>query len=260
MADRKLSNPLALAVLAQLKERPMHPYEIAFQMRTRGLEQTIKLNYGSLYSVIEALQRDGYIVVRETQRDGRRPERTVYAITDKGTAVFLDWLRTILATPVNDFPQLGAGLSFAAHLSPDDMASLCRERIHALTDTTGELHYVLEAMEDRGLNRLFSIEVEYHLSQRQSELRWMNDLLKDITEGELTTMRDGVRVWTALLDATSPSSGVTESPTQDGREKAKEDERQGQARRKRIQVEHVSLQDEHVVLARQGAENDEHDD
>ena len=33
---RRRANPLALAVLACLSERPMHPYEMAATMRTRG--------------------------------------------------------------------------------------------------------------------------------------------------------------------------------------------------------------------------------
>ena len=43
MADRRrsTSNPLALAVLASLHERPMHPYEMASTMRERGKEQSI---------------------------------------------------------------------------------------------------------------------------------------------------------------------------------------------------------------------------
>ena len=51
------SNPLALAVLACLIERPMHPYEMASTMRERHKDESIKLNYGSLYTVTEALQR-----------------------------------------------------------------------------------------------------------------------------------------------------------------------------------------------------------
>ena len=54
---RKVSNPLALAVLACLFERPMHPYEMASTMRERHKDESIKLNYGSLYTVTESLQR-----------------------------------------------------------------------------------------------------------------------------------------------------------------------------------------------------------
>jgi DNA-binding PadR family transcriptional regulator len=45
---RRRGNPLALAVLACLTERPMHPYEMAATMRTRGQDASIRLNYGSL--------------------------------------------------------------------------------------------------------------------------------------------------------------------------------------------------------------------
>ena len=35
----------------------MHPYEMATTMRTRGEDESIKLNYGSLYTVVESLAR-----------------------------------------------------------------------------------------------------------------------------------------------------------------------------------------------------------
>ena len=84
MTRRRVANPLALAVLCCLTERPMHPYEISTALRSRGKELSIKLNYGSLYSVVESLQKHGLIRSVEKTREGRRPERTVYEITDAG--------------------------------------------------------------------------------------------------------------------------------------------------------------------------------
>src|SRR3954464_173376 len=100
MTRRRVSNPLALAVLGCLSERPMHPYEISTTLRTRGQEQSIKLNYGSLYAVVESLQKHGLIAARETTREGRRPERTVYEITDAGLEEFEDWLGGAALPPV----------------------------------------------------------------------------------------------------------------------------------------------------------------
>jgi DNA-binding PadR family transcriptional regulator len=51
VSRRRVANPLAFAVLGSLGERPMHPYEISTMLRTRGKDLSIKLNYGSLYSV-----------------------------------------------------------------------------------------------------------------------------------------------------------------------------------------------------------------
>src|SRR5204862_343892 len=80
---------------------------------------SIKLNYGSLYSVVESLQKHGLIAARETSREGRRPERTVYEITPAGRVEFEDWLAELLSTPARDFTSLAAGLSLMAGLPPD---------------------------------------------------------------------------------------------------------------------------------------------
>jgi DNA-binding PadR family transcriptional regulator len=84
---RRVSNLLALAVLACVAERPMHPYEISTTLRTRGKEQSIKLNFGSLYSVVDSLLRHGLVQAQGTASEGRRPERTVYAITAAGPSL-----------------------------------------------------------------------------------------------------------------------------------------------------------------------------
>src|SRR5687768_8827705 len=107
----KRTNPLALAVLALLSERPMHPYEMAQTMRERHQEEVIKLNYGSLYTVVESLQRHELIAASATQRAGNRPERTVYSVTDAGTAELHDWLRELIAVPAQEYRRFEAGIS-----------------------------------------------------------------------------------------------------------------------------------------------------
>src|SRR5665213_2376602 len=125
MARRQRSNPLALAVLACLVERPMHPYEISTTLRSRGKELSIKLNYGSLYSVVESLEKHGLIRARETTREGRRPERTVYEITDAGAIECEDWLAELISVPVREFTSLEAGLS-RGFAGPDQAVLLQR--------------------------------------------------------------------------------------------------------------------------------------
>ncbi|GDY81895.1 hypothetical protein SAVCW2_10940 [Streptomyces avermitilis] len=70
---RKLGNPLALAVMVLLMEKPMHPYEIAQTLRRRGKDTTTKINYGSLYTVVQNLEKHGFVEVAEVQRQGNRP-------------------------------------------------------------------------------------------------------------------------------------------------------------------------------------------
>ena len=60
---RKLSNPLALAVLVTLWQKPMHPYEIAQKLRRQGKDTSTKINYGSLYTVVQSLEKHGFVEV-----------------------------------------------------------------------------------------------------------------------------------------------------------------------------------------------------
>lgn len=201
---RKVSNILALAVMAQLLERPMHPYEIATQMKERRLHEVIKLNYGSLYSVVEALQREDLISPRETVREGRRPERTVYEITEAGHAAFLDWLRDLLSTPVKEYPQLAAGLAFIAGFPLEEAIRLLRERVHHLEEEVNRMRSETNLTRERGVPRLFLLESEYVLALREAELGWIRELVGELQGGTM----EGIREWKAFhsdLEATDPS-------------------------------------------------------
>src|SRR3712207_1591706 len=159
-SKRKVANPLALAVMALLYERPMHPYEMVTTMRERDKHEAIKLRYGSLYSVVGALEREGLVVGLETRREGRRPERTVYGITDAGRKEFLDWLRELLREPTKEYTQFAAGLSFVAALPPPEALALLAQRVRLLEEEVeGKRGRMDEAM-GRGLARLFLVEEE----------------------------------------------------------------------------------------------------
>ena len=172
-SDRKLSNPLALAVLALLHERPMHPYEMAFLMRARGKHHSIKLNYGSLYTVVDALQRGGLIVAQETLRDSRRPERTVYALTEMGRIKLFGWLRELLRRPAKEYTQFAAGLNFLPVLPAAEVSALLEERIGHLADEVWQMRSMIDALVKQGLPRLFLIENEHELVLHEAELAWV---------------------------------------------------------------------------------------
>ena len=87
---RKVGNLLALAVLAALVQRPMHPYEIATALRGWGKERDMDLKWGSFYTVIRNMAKHGLIVAVESTREGRRPERTVCRVTDAGREELVD--------------------------------------------------------------------------------------------------------------------------------------------------------------------------
>jgi len=188
---RRRSNPLALAVLECLSEKPMHPYEISATLRTRGKEQSIKLNYGSLYSVVESLARHGLISAQQTTREGRRPERTVYAITEAGQAELEDWLAELLATPAREYTSLEAGLSLAGALPPDDVARLLDKRCFALEMELSGLQKAGELSDELGLPEIFAVESHYRHALLSAELAFVRRLVGRIRDGSL----GGAKLW-----------------------------------------------------------------
>jgi DNA-binding PadR family transcriptional regulator len=176
---RKVRNLLGLAVLATLTERPMHPYEMATVMRERGKERDMALKWGSLYTVVGSLHRHGFVEVVENARQGARPERTVYRITDEGRRELRDWVRELIAVPEREPPRFEAGLSVCAVLPPDEVAERRLARLDA--ENAAQRRALDEHRPD--VPRIFLVEVEYDLALREADAAFTRSLLDDLDRG-----------------------------------------------------------------------------
>jgi DNA-binding PadR family transcriptional regulator len=180
-----------LAVLCCLQEGPMHPYQVAQTLRTRAKHESIRLNYGSLYSVVEGLERRGLIRAREAVREGRRPERTTYEITDSGSREMVDWLSELLAVPQKEYLQFEAALSLLGNLPPQDALELLHDRLGALEQQLTVSVALRAAVQSPQIPRLFLIEQEYSEALLKAEIAFVKTLIADIESGSL----DGLEFW-----------------------------------------------------------------
>ena len=185
MPVKNRANPLALAVLVCLAERPRHPYEVATTLRQRQKHESVRLNYGSLYGVVESLERRGLIEAQETRRSGRLPERTVYRLTGAGRIEVHDWLTELMSTPVKEYPAFQAALSFLPALPPEDVATLLAERAQYLEAGLAQAAATRELVQKAGVPRLFWVEHEYEVLLREAELGYVRQLIADIESGAL---------------------------------------------------------------------------
>jgi DNA-binding PadR family transcriptional regulator len=179
---RKVGNLLALPLLTLLTERPMYPYEMASKLRERGKDNSIKINWGSFYTVVQNLEKYGFIEAVEVAREGRQPERTTYRITDEGRRELSDWMRELLSVPEREYTSFEAALGDCAILPPDELIDLLRQRLAALEKANGRFQAELETLRGQ-IPRLFLIESEYYLTLRQAEEEWVRGLLKEFSDG-----------------------------------------------------------------------------
>ncbi len=180
---RKVGNLLALSLLTLLMERPMYPYEMASMLRERGKDQAIKINWGSFYTVVQNLEKYGFIEALEVAREGRQPERTTYQITEAGRDELTDWLRELLSVPEREYTRFEAALGECAVLPPDEVVSLLKRRLDVLETANAEHQAMLDELSARLGTRLFLIESEYYLALRRAEAEWVRALLKEFTDG-----------------------------------------------------------------------------
>ena len=186
---RKVSNLLALSLLTLLTQEPMYPYEMASKLRERGKDNAIKINWGSFYTVVQNLEKYGFIEAVDVAREGRQPERTTYQITGAGRAELMDWLRELLSVPGREHSSFEAALGESAIVPPDELIGLLQQRLAALEKANGRLRAELATLVTE-LPRLFLIESEYYLALRRAEEEWVRGLLKEFTDGTFPGLDD----------------------------------------------------------------------
>ena len=184
---RKVGNLLALSLLSLLAQKPMYPYEMAQMLRARGKEQNFKINWGSLYTVVENLEKHGFIAAALQDRDGRQPERTTYEITEPGLAELRDWLSELLSVPQDERGGFVTALSEAGVLPPAQVIGLLTRRLETL-DKANDAHRAdLRRWLER-LPRMLLVESEYQLAMRVAEADWLRGLLGELAAGTIGGM------------------------------------------------------------------------
>jgi DNA-binding PadR family transcriptional regulator len=197
-------SPIALAILALLYEAPMHPYRMQRLIKERGKDEVINVTQrASLYQTIQRLGREGLIAAQQTVREDKRPERTVYEITERGRAIAVEWMREILSQPAPEYPEFPAAISFLPLLSPEDALHQLEQRARAIEAElrrTGDL-----LKQAAAVPRLFLLEAEYIRAVQATELSWVKAVVEDLRAGRLTWSELWLRQIAAQLTLASDS-------------------------------------------------------
>jgi DNA-binding PadR family transcriptional regulator len=199
---RKVDNLLALAVLAELTQRPMHRYELASVLRAHGKERDMDVKLSSLYTVVQNLAKHGLLEVVGTSRQGQRPERTTYRITEAGRREMTEWTRVLISEPQSEHPSFTAGLSIMVVLPPEDVIALLHIRLTRLEETIAARRAELAEMR-RDVPRLFLTEDEYALAMLEAEATWVRSLWNELATGthpDLAGWREWQRTGTMPAD------------------------------------------------------------
>jgi DNA-binding PadR family transcriptional regulator len=167
---------LGLSVLALLRERSMHGYEMFQTLTARRGDRMLKVRPGSLYHVVNRLAEEKLIRQAGTGRSGNRPERTTYELTDAGADALRERLRELVASPVNEFEKFVVALSEIHHLDNDIAVQALRHRIEALRHTADELRALGERCTAPGEKAA----LDYMLATTAARLGWLSGFVASL--------------------------------------------------------------------------------
>jgi DNA-binding PadR family transcriptional regulator len=127
----------------------------------------------------------GLVAATGTERDGGRPERTTYRITDDGREALAERIRTLLAIPVNEYPQFPVALGEAHTLPRREVIELLSARTRRIEGLLAESTALLQAAVDRPVEEAYLLAPRYLQEQLSTELNWLTDLIGRLERKEL---------------------------------------------------------------------------
>jgi DNA-binding PadR family transcriptional regulator len=173
---------LGISLLALLRARPMHGYEMLQTLVERHADRIVKVRPGSLYHVVDRLTEEKLIRRAATDRDGKRPERVIYEITDAGAEALGERVRELIARPVHEFPQFVAALAEIDTLDSDVAANAIDERVGALEARAAEITALRGAGDARAA---YVVALDYLLAAIHHELSWLREFTGSLRSGQL---------------------------------------------------------------------------
>ncbi len=169
----------------------MHPYRMQRLIKDRGKDQVINVQQrASLYQTINQLLRADLITFWENAREEGFPERTLYRLTDKGHETAVTWLREMISTLAQEFPDFPAAVSLIPLLTPEDALHQMELRETKLVDQIAVIDKEMHAFE---LPRLFTLESEYMRTVLEADLKWVRAIIADLRSGQLTWNQEWMR-------------------------------------------------------------------
>lgn len=182
--------PLAVLVLGLVAERPMHPYEMVQTTIERREDRLVKFRPGTLYHTVDRLADKRLIEVHDVEREGNRPERTIYRITAPGRAALATSLEELLAGHPTEYPQLYLALSEAHGLPRTRVIELLTTRLAHMRAELETLREGAAEAADNGKAEMFYLDIGCRITTMRAQIDWLDGLVERLSTHSIAWLDD----------------------------------------------------------------------
>jgi len=166
-----------LLLLGLLRESPKHGYNIKTEIK-EILSLSAGVELKSIYYPLHILEKKG-LVVKKILKPGKRPERIVYALSEKGQSRFDELLSKSLLNLKRPQFSLDLSLYFLHYMKPSVARRRLTLRLHILNRISRGLEKMIQQQKKKKGLSLRRI-LEHNLKMLEAESEFLSDLIKDI--------------------------------------------------------------------------------
>jgi DNA-binding PadR family transcriptional regulator len=178
-------SPVGISALALLNERAMHPYEMYHLLLARHEDRIVRVTPGSLYRTVERLTEAGYAAATGRAREGNRPERTTYAITDTGRTALVERIRELLRAPINEFPTFALALGEAHNAPASAVCADLRDHLGVLAREIDDIDGLVDQARAKDVAEAYWITADYIRHMTVAQQDWIRSFLDRLEKGDL---------------------------------------------------------------------------
>lgn len=174
---------IRLFILGCLAKQPCHPYMIKKIISDlTPIEQQMKASDGKLYYHFEALTKKGYITELEVTKEGHRPEKTIYEITETGRQDLQEEIYKSFKN-LSDVSTLYVAIYFLQYVDPQKVASILEKGIKKKKENLNYFTQLYQkAKKDTEIKNDPSLKLitKHSFSSTEFDIKWLEELLRYI--------------------------------------------------------------------------------
>jgi len=162
-----------LILLGILLEGKMHGYQLNEYVK-HVMSLYTDLKKSTTYFTLGQLEKEGY-VSHETEREGKRPERRVYSITEKGKKDFYELLRNSVSSYIPVYSRDTIAVTFMDKLEAPEVRQLLEAKKEKIKNELIKFYQI------PGHQGTLKYAVDHSIAYLETDLVWVDGILKDVS-------------------------------------------------------------------------------
>ena len=173
-----------MVILGLLREKQLYGYEIKHIIEDHMGDWT-SIAFGSIYFALGRLSKEGFIRKVAEEKQGKRPSKSVYEITERGKMEFLLLLRGIWENVKHESYDLDLALFFSDALSKKELLQYIKKRIQKSREV---LRHIREHKNEQLANKDVPARAEAIFEHTYlhliAEYKWLKKVYQGFAEGK----------------------------------------------------------------------------